>query len=310
MSKVKTFVISIFVCICLVFALFSCTFINTANADCAPKPKVEIDFKGLGEVECYATLLSEYQSTGPYSAWDGTEEDARYKREDGIHDHYDLEYPIWKAFTEYSDTDGYYFLQTAWKVNDRTPLNWNYFPPYRFKILLYFPEERSFVESGIYERYAFDAYYTVDMEGIDAGAVTAGTTASVKKSYNYTWEIVSLLARIVFTILIELLIALMFGYRAPKQIKFIIFVNTATQIILNVILNIANFYEGIFMFFISYLVAETIVFIIEAILYFIFLPRWENKPKPRFITVIYALVSNLCSFLLGCGLSLLIPGIL
>ena len=51
-------------------------------------------------------------------------------------------------------------------IRDRT-----YYPPPKFKILLYYPETETFVSSGIYERYAFDTYYTVDMNGMDIGSM-------------------------------------------------------------------------------------------------------------------------------------------
>ena len=102
---------SIIICV-FVFMLIP---INV-RADVGPKPSIHIAFDGLGEELCYGTLLSQNDSTGPSSAWDGTEEHA-----------------------------------------------WTYYSPKSFKILLYFPEQGVFVTSGIYERYAFDSYYTVDM---------------------------------------------------------------------------------------------------------------------------------------------------
>ena len=49
------------------------------KADMGPKPSVVVDFVNLGKQTCYATLLSEKSSTGPYSTWDGKEKTARYK---------------------------------------------------------------------------------------------------------------------------------------------------------------------------------------------------------------------------------------
>lgn len=63
--------------------------------------RADFVYRNRGETY-YGTLLSESMSTGPASAWDGTEADARYP---------DGEYEIWKAFTQYEDTDGFYFLQ-------------------------------------------------------------------------------------------------------------------------------------------------------------------------------------------------------
>lgn len=43
----------------------------TSYADLGPKPSVNIVFENIGENECYATLLSDEHSTGPYSSWKG-----------------------------------------------------------------------------------------------------------------------------------------------------------------------------------------------------------------------------------------------
>lgn len=58
----------------------------TVSADMGPKPSVRIAFKGLGNEICYGTLLSKTESTGPAFAWDGTEENALYNKNDGYTD--------------------------------------------------------------------------------------------------------------------------------------------------------------------------------------------------------------------------------
>ncbi len=54
-------------CFILSFSIFPLT----ARADTGPKPSVRITFKNMGDEVCYGTLLSETDSTGPASAWDG-----------------------------------------------------------------------------------------------------------------------------------------------------------------------------------------------------------------------------------------------
>lgn len=301
MKIFRKFYLRLLICTGILLLLLPVTEIK-AKADCGPKPRVEISFSGLGETECYATLLSEYRSTGPQMAWDGTEENAYYK-EAGFDNA--LEYSIWRAFVDYEDADGYYFLQIGWKVSNNRYLNWSYYPPQKFKILLYFPETQDFIASGIYERYAFESYFKVDVFGMDTEESAVGRI-EVEKSYDYTWEAISLVARIIFTILVELGIALIFRYRAPKQIKFIIWVNVATQVILNVLLNIIDYFQGFLVFMIFYVLLEFLIFIAEAVLYTIFLPKYDERNRERFIAFIYSFVANLCSFLLGFGLSLLI----
>ena len=125
---------------------------------------------------------------------------------------------------EYKDKDGYYFLQEGWLVSETKKIEWTYYPPNNFKILLYYPETQTFVVSGIYEKYAFDTYYTVDMDGIDIGSVEYDEKLSTNerieayRSYNYRQELLSLAARIVLTILAEMAVGLLFGFRNKKQL--------------------------------------------------------------------------------------------
>ncbi|MFQ8842531.1 MAG: hypothetical protein ACLR8P_18255 [Clostridium fessum] len=146
--------------------------------------------------------------------WDGRTESAQKEYMDP---------GIWEIFVNYKDPDGYYFLQRSWKVSESKELAWTYYPPDDFKILLYYPETETFVSSGIYARYAFDTYYTVDMDGVDIGSVEYNDDLSTNerieayRSYNYRQEMLALGARIVLTILIEMLVALLFGFRQKNS---------------------------------------------------------------------------------------------
>lgn len=262
-------------------------------ADTGPKPSVVVSFTGVGDEEFYGTLLSKNDSSGPAHVWDGKEETTEISRK----------------FIEYKDTDGYYFLQNLWECSADKNIEWTYFPPSEFKILLYFPESDSFVVSGAYETYAFDSYYTIDLTSVRNGTVEAGTpTIEVRKNYDYKWEIISFFARVIITIAIEMGIALLFGYRNKKILMLLAVVNAATQVILNVLLNIINYNNGSQEYTTMYIIMEVLVFLIEAIIFDIFIPKVSDEER-NFKPVIYALVANAVSFGAGLGLSHLIPGI-
>ena len=110
-----------------------------ASADMGPKPSVWILFENMGDEWCYGTLLSEKESTGPAYIWDGEEENARHKEN---YSWAEFDYETWRAFVEYEDPDGYYFLQEGWTVSETKEIAWTYYPPNRFKILLYYPASR------------------------------------------------------------------------------------------------------------------------------------------------------------------------
>ena len=267
----------------------------TAKADIGPKPSVRITFTGIEGETYYGTLLSERRSTGPATAWDGYEDYRDWKPEN--------EKPIWEEFIGYEDADGYYFLQEWWDCSETNQLNWTYYPPNPFKILLYFPETDTFYVSPIYERYAFDSYFTVDLSDYDTSPITA------HKSYDYTWELISLAARIVLTIALELAIALFFGYREKKALAFLAIVNVITQVTLNVALNIINYKSGSMGFTFSFICMEIVVFAIEAIAYKSLLQRFSTAEQEKRRGVSYALVANTASFAIGLWLAHLIPGI-
>lgn len=273
----------------------------TIKADTGPKPSVRITFEHMGDEVCYGTLLSKDESTGPYSVWNGSKEEA---------DTSDMRYKIWKAFVDYKDIDGYYFLQEAWQCNDTKNLEWTYYPPSTFKILLYYPETNTFVASGIYERYAFDSYFTVDMSKVQNGILDAQKKNIVaQQSYDYKAEIISLGCRIVITILLEIVIALLFGFRKKKQLGVIALINIVTQIILNILLNIINYHQGTKMFVINYILLEMVVFAIEAVLYNVVLNRVSEQKVSVKRIVSYALVANVCSFAGGVVIAKIIPEI-
>ena len=278
--------------ICLILVLYLPV---TAKADIGPKPSVRITFTGIKGETYYGTLLSERRSTGPATAWDGYEEYRDWKPES--------EKPIWEKFIAYEDTDGYYFLQEWWDCSETNQLNWTYYPPTPFKILLYFPETDTFYVSDIYERYAFDSYFTVDLSDYATSPITA------RQSYDYTWEVISLVARIVLTITLELAIALFFGYREKKALGFLAIVNVITQVVLNVALNIINYRSGSMGFTFAFICMEILVFAIEAIIYKASLHRFSEKEKAHRRGVTYAMVANTASFAIGLWLAHLIPGI-
>ena len=294
--------ICLFICALFVSTLFPIT----VGADTGPKASVRITFENMGDELCYGTLLSKNPSTGPNSAWDGDE--------DHIYNEL-IDLDIWRAFVAYEDEDGYYFLQIGWQVNEKKELAWTYYPPGNFKILLYYPETDKYVVSGICERYAFDTYYTVDMAGVDIGSVDYDEALSnndrlnAYKSYQYKQELLSLVARILITIAIEMGIALLFGFREKKALLLLVAVNTVTQILLNVLLNMINFRLGSWAFVAWYIMLELAIFAIEAAFYTAFMKKLTDKEKSVWFYGGYSLAANGISFGAGLIIANILPGI-
>ncbi len=297
--------------LCVLFTLLMIP--GSVKADTGPKPSVNVTVDGISGERYYATLLSEEESTGPASVYDGTNA------------YYTDEIPnaeeLWQKFQDYQDTDGYYFLQWFWDCSTDNAFQWGYYPPERFKILFYFPEYDSYVVSNVQERYAFDSYYTVDLADVDyrqGGTVDCSQTGNVKRSYDYRDEILSLLARIFITIAVEIVIAVLFQLRGKKQLLFIGLVNGVTQILLNMLLNLAAYTGGAKWFVLCYFLLELLVTLIEAILYVRYMPENDKDAQMTLGSatspsncklVVYALVANIASYIIGYYIAKILPGI-
>lgn len=290
MKRKITALLFCFLMICLLFPV-------TANADTGPKPSIVVQFKNMGDELCYGTLLSKDKTTGPYEAWDGSEEnmpDAAYTDMD-----------IWRAFVDYEDADGYYFLQNIFPCSEDKAIEWTYLPPNPFKILLYYPKTNTFISSGIYGSYAFDSYFSVDMDGIEIADVTPVLIA--EESYSYARELFSLSARIVVTILLEVCVAFLFGFGRKNLLIWIFSVNALTQILLNLTLNFTFHEKGALSFIASYLLLECLVFVIESALYLVLFPKTSHFAIPQWKVILYAFTANAVSFGGGMLIARLIP---
>ena len=266
----------------------------TAHADTGPKPSVVIDIEGLEDETYYVTLLSEKDSTGPWSAGD---------------DYYEYfgDKTAFDMFSQYEDKDGYYFLSFMQDCSDTDQFAWTYYPPQLFKILIYYPDKDIFqVSDNIYERYAFDSYFKLVVED---EADNFAYNLILKKNYNYIKEAVSLVVRIVITLSVEILLALLFGYRDRKNLKVIMIANLFTQILLNLLLNIINYKSGFYNFVFNYVWMELVVLIIEAGIYIRFTDKRNPTTRRKMHPVFYAVTANFASLVIGILLAGIIPSV-
>lgn len=292
--------VSIWLCILIILLLFPAS----AYADIGPKPSVTVDFHGLNGDAYYATLLANVTSTGPYSALSDSNESYAHYQEG------DKDYDIFLKFAEYEGPEGFYFLQFFQNCSQSHQLSWTYYPPKEFKILLYFPDtDRFIVSDETYQRYAFDSYFTAEIADFDLSATQGEVDISVVKSYDYARELLSLFARILLTLAVELGIALIFGFWGKKVFRFILLVNLVTQIALNVTLNIIDYHAGMLAFAFFYIWLEILVFLTEGSIYAARLQKHSEKRIPRWQSWLYAFTANGASFALGLYLALRIPAI-
>lgn len=327
----------------LTFVLLAPAFLRTetmkASADTGPKPSVRVTFENMDDELCYGTLLSKTPSTGPARAWDGTEGGKFYEGADEA---------VWRAFTEFKDEDGFYFLQWFWRTDENKALNWTYYPPQTFKILLYYPDRATksgaadnssgastrdsettaasgaFCVSDVLERYAFHSYYFVNMAEIADNTGGAAIPLPVTQGYDYSAEILGFFVRFIITLGVETLLALAFGLRAKRAFLTVLAANGVTQIALNLLLNVRLHFNNVYGTFPLYFFAELFVFVAEAALYCFILGKRknggvsgsadENGGKAAIVyskkrLILYAFTANLISFCIGLPLAILLPAV-
>ena len=328
----------------LTFVLLAPAFLRTetmkASADTGPKPSVSVTFENMGDELCYGTLLSKTPSTGPARAWDGTE--------DGKYFFNGADETVWRAFVEFKDEDGFYFLQWFWRADENKALNWTYYPPQTFKILLYYPDRATksgaadnssgastrdskataasgaFCVSDVLKRYAFHSYYFVDMRNVQSETIGTIAKISVTQSYDYSAEILGFFVRFIITLGVETLLALAFGLRTKRAFLTVLAANGATQVALNILLNVRLHFNNLYGVIPLYFFAELFVFVAEAALYCFILGKRknggengsadENGGKAAIVyskkrLILYAFTANFISFCIGLPLAILLPAV-
>ena len=246
------------------------------SADCAPKPVTVIYTTGedsetvfltlLGEEWDFVSTVQEGRDENPYS--DGPKARA------------------WNTFISWKDSDGLSFSGEVYQ----STVHWGYYAPDPFKVALYFPEtDVLLVSEEVFERYAFQSNYSLNLDGLDksqSGVVSMPLDGSV----NWMAEIFRLIPRILITLGIEILLALLWGYK--NQIRLIVTLNLITQIGLNIMLSLWYLFDGPFNAMLMLLQGELVVLIVESIFY---IRRLPGKGWAFFYTV----TANLLSCWLG-----------
>ncbi len=280
----------------ILIVLSSLLFALPVYADMSPSHRVKISFSNLPESEVIVTLLSERASTGAFSAYDVNREFTKSTPPIG-HE------KAWAYFYSYQDTDGYYFIQFSRSVTEGKAFEWNHYPPFRFKILVYLPDSGvSLVSDSIQERYSFSSIFRVDLSRAEHGKFP------VAKGSALPLEVLAFLLRLILTITVEIGVAILLGFN-KKSKNIIVVVNIVTQIMLN-IYAISSFpltYPLIYgigiLGVLSYGYMELAIIVLESIAYAILLEENGNRAKP----ITYGVIANLSSWLIGIFLAGVLP---
>ena len=275
------------------------------SADAGPKPSVVVALEGLEGRTCWGTLLSQQEGTGPYG---------RFYEEEAAEDPEEDRALRALLPLERMDSEGFHLLNFVKDCSDGE-FSWTYYPPHTYKIALWFPEEDALAVSGVYHRYAFDSYYRLDLSGVELmpGGIVELEAARLQRDYPYGASLLALAGRVALTLGAELLLALAFGLRTRQALKWVAVVNLATQLGLNLALELFTYCNGALEGMMAilalpvYLAAEVAVTLVELRIYRRKLTG-ERGLSGRRITA-YTWTANLCSFLAGVLLSFQLPAL-
>lgn len=275
------------------------------SADVGPKPSVVVALEGLEGRTCWGTLLSQQEGTGPYG---------RFYEEEAAEDPEEDRALRALLPLERMDSEGFHLLNFVKDCSDGE-FSWTYYPPHTYKIALWFPEEDALAVSGVYHRYAFDSYYRLDLSGVELmpGRIVELEAARLQRDYPYGASLLALAGRVALTLGAELLLALAFGLRTRQALKWVAVVNLATQLGLNLALELFTYCNGALEGMMAilalpvYLAAEAVVTLVELRIYRRKL-LGERGASGRRITA-YTWTANLCSLLAGVLLSFRLPAL-
>ena len=275
------------------------------SADVGPKPSVVVALEGLEGRTCWGTLLSQQEGTGPYG---------RFYEEEAAEDPEEDRALRALLPLERMDSEGFHLLNFVKDCSDGE-FSWTYYPPHTYKIALWFPEEDALAVSGVYHRYAFDSYYRLDLSGVELmpGGIVELEAARLQRDYPYGASLLALAGRVALTLGAELLLALAFGLRTRQALKWVAVVNLATQLGLNLALELFTYCNGALEGMMAilalpvYLAAEAVVTLVELRIYRRKL-LGERGASGRRITA-YTWTPNLCSLLAGVLLSFRLPAL-
>ena len=260
-----------------------------AAADTGPKPSITVTPEGFGEDACYLTLLSQTETTGP---WSKQESFAASKDSYGDPE---ADEAVWTAFNDYQDAEGFFFLGCYGEVTGGQMFCWSYYPPDTFKVLAYFPDSGTFAVGPVTERKEFSARYTVSPS-------ETGEMLLIEKARNQKAENKSFVGRLVLTLALEL------AFRTKRQIITIVCMNLITQVGLNQAITYLFPLVSSRWYWPGLLVLEVLIFLVEGAVYARLLPRWKKDPAAVCHPWGYALAANVASFGVGLILARLIPG--
>ena len=278
----------------LSIVIIACMFSVSVSANSALMPGFEVALHNPTNTECCVTLLtniSDYKKFAIHSDGDQLPHNLVGYEE------------IMEKLSEYAsnNNDEVYFNDWYCSVGAISAKNLEMFTSFgRFQVLVYFPSTDKYIVSEIIKPYAVESKYSIEI---------TENEIVITSNFDSAWNIVALAVRIIVTISLELIIALLFGFKGKKKIIPIVIVNLITQAGLNIGMNVFHvFVNNEISLIIYYFLLEIAVFIVEAVIYNVIFRKNDKTISTAKINI-YAFVSNFVSFVASPLIARMMKGI-
>lgn len=261
----------------------------SASADIGPKPSLDIIVVGMDTDDYWLDLLVTDDSN--YSWLEITEEErakvsklADYQDDDGFHPALlgGTNVPLNGTLVGEKQPDGSYLHKFSYLG-----------VPKSFKIAIV-KKDGTLIISDIVTRKQFQSIMVFDLQ--DLKVTENEVILANKVSEKIPWITISMgfIVRLMATLVIEIGIALLFGFTLKNSFKILLTTNLITQIILNIIILFGSNIYGLLAGILLFILVETLIVIIEALVYSKFLTE-KNKLR----RIIYAIFANIISTIAG-----------
>lgn len=276
-----------------IIALLLIVNVTTVKADTGPKPTIEIKITNLKQSN-YIVGYGIYNKTyyGPHQVFiPGHEEFG----ETSFGDKSELTV----LYNNVKLPEGWNLIDISSSYNNKTELiiKSGYYWPSHFILIIYDSVNNNYYLSKETTTYAFNSYFSFDMNKYTDDDIALKKAITLEKTYNYWKEILKFFVRLIISLAIEIGLAFIFKF-TKKSLLIIALTNIGTQIGLNLFLNITTYLNGKSPYFVPlYILIELIIVIIESIIFKLMCKRGEEQSN-KFV-IIYTILANILSFGLG-----------
>lgn len=237
-----------------------------------------IQIEGINGV-CYGTLLSEKTTSGSWST-------------QNIIDLYAPK-EIIEAFKEYKND--YFYLNYFQDVSEGL-LYWPIYPPEKFKLLLYYPESKTFIVSDVTERYALTSQFKA--------IIDSNNNIDIIRNYNYLGLSLITIIRIIIGAAVSIVVSILYGKPNRDDVKYFILTNLIFHIILNIFISIYSYKNGfsIVEYYLFLWFVYLVFFVIQSIIY---QRNLNSTDQP----IVCALLGNIAAYFVGLLLVDIFPAL-